>query len=422
MQHADLLIRNARQLVHFVPQNINAARQEYELYLIPDAWLAVKEQKIAAFGTKEEVLSEVAVDKQTETIDATGKTVTPGLIDPHTHPVFFLTREVEFEMRIKGKSYEEIAAAGGGIRNSVRAVRQAGKRELKTKILPRLRRFLELGTTTIEAKSGYGLSFEDEVKSLEIIKELNEIQPLEMHATFLGAHEIPDEYRRNREEYIHLLQNKIIPFVAKNNLAEFCDVFCEQGVYSVEESRRILTIAQNYGLKSRVHADQLHLTGATQMAVELGAVSADHLEKLDDGGIRKIAASNTVACLLPGAVFFLGSHQYPPGRKLIDTGARVCLATDFNPGSSMTQSQPLMMSLACLFMKMTPAEALQATTVHAAAAIARENELGNIALGYRADLVVWNAEDYRQIPYYYGVNLAEKVIKRGKLVFSRQEQ
>lgn len=419
MQHADLLIQNAHQLIHFIPRDMSAARKEYKFHLIPEAWLAVSEQKIAAFGSKDEVLSKVVVDKQTKIINASGKTVTPGLIDPHTHPVFFLTREVEFEMRIQGKSYEEIAAAGGGIRNSVRAVRQAGKEELKAKVLPRLRRFLELGTTTIEAKSGYGLSFEDEVKSLEIIKELNESQPLEMHATFLGAHEVPDEYRQNREEYIHLLQNKMIPFVAQNKLAEFCDVFCEQDVYSVEESRRILTAAQKFGLKSKVHADQLHLTGATQMAVELGAVSADHLEKLDNTGIQKIASSNTVAGLLPGAVFFLGSHHYPPARKLINAGARVCLATDFNPGSSMTQSQPLMMSLACLFMKMTPAEALQATTIHAAAAIDRENELGNISPGYQADLVIWNADDYRQIPYYYGVNLVENVIKKGRLVFSR---
>ena len=322
-------------------------------------------------------------------------------------------------MRIRGESYEKIAAAGGGIRNSVKAVRKAGKEELKEKIRPRLSRFLEYGTTTIEAKSGYGLSFDAEIKSLEIIAELNNEGPLEMIPTFLGAHEMPDEYRQNRIEYINILLDEMIPYVARNNLAKFCDVFCEKGVYSIDESRKILQGAQNSGLCVKIHADQLHLTGGTKLAVELGAISADHLEQIDEAGVKALKDSDTFAGLLPGSVFFLGSHHYPPARKLIDAGARVFLATDFNPGSSMTQSMPLMMTLACLFMKMTPAEVLTASTIMAAGAIGCKHYLGDLQPGYQADIVIWDTDDYRKIPYYYGINLVQSVIKKGKVVFDK---
>lgn len=416
MQVADLLIQNAKQLICFDVEENENGRPFHSLSILENGCVAVSASKIIAVGSKSDVLQDVEIDSQTKIIDAQNKIVTPGLIDPHTHPIFYLTREAEFEMRIQGKSYEEIAAAGGGIRNSVRAVRKANKEELKEKVRPRLARFLELGTTTIEAKSGYGLSFEDEIKSLEIISELNTEQSLEMVPTFLGAHEVPDEFRKNKEKYIDQLIHEMIPAVADRNLAKFCDVFCEKGIYSIDESLHILQAAKDAGLKCKIHADQLHLTGATKLAVKMGALSADHLEQLDEDGIKKIANSDTVACFLPGSVFFLGSVNYPPARKLIDSGAFTALATDFNPGSSMTQSMPLMMTLACLFMKMIPAEAMTASTIGAAKAIDCEKFLGNLKPGYQADIVIWDAEDYRQIPYYYGVNLVHSVIKKGSII------
>ncbi len=409
----DLLIRNARQLISFSRESGARGRERWTI-AEGQGGLAIDGGKIVAMGEDVETGFPASAAKQV--LDASGKTVTPGLVDAHTHPVFLKTREKEFEMRILGKSYEEIAAAGGGIRNSVRAVRQASKQELKEAVRPRLRRFLQLGTTTIEAKSGYGLSFEDEVKSLQVLRELNQEEPLDIVPTFLGAHEVPDEFRGRREEYIALLTREMIPYVAEQGLAQYCDVFCEEGVYSVAEAREILQAAKQAGLGLRVHADQLHRTGATELAIELGAATAEHLEQLDGEGIRALAESDTFAGLLPGSVFFLGSHRYPPGRALLDAGARVFLATDFNPGSSMTQSLPLMMTLACLFMRMTPAEALAAATVYAAASLQLAGRVGNLAPGYRADVVIWDAPDYRMIPYYYGVNLVHTVIKKGAVV------
>ena len=415
MYEADLLVKNAKQIVYFEPSD-SGGRKSWQLIIQENGYLACLGNKIVSLGSENKVTSDVQIKEHTKIVDANDRVVTPGLIDPHTHPIFFNTREAEFEMRVQGKSYEEIAAAGGGIRNSVRAVRKAGKAELKEKVRPRLKRFLELGTTTIEAKSGYGLSFDDEIKSLEIISELNDEQPLEMLPTFLGAHEVPDEFRTDKDKYIERITKEMIPEVVKRNLAKFCDVFCEKNVYSLEESQRIMQTATDAGLKCKIHADQLHLTGATELAVEMNALSADHLEQLDKNGIEKIANSETVACLLPGSVFFLGSMEYPPARKLVDSGAFVALASDFNPGSSMTQSMPLMMTLACLFMKMTPAEALIASTIGAAKAIDCEAYLGNLQQDYQADFVIWDVDDYRQIPYYYGVNLVHFVIKKGTVI------
>ena len=416
----EVLIRNAAQIIYFEPYLDGLGRQRWHFRTLKNGSLAIAGGKIVSVGSAEEVERQISSSARPAVIEAEGRVVTPGLVDAHTHPVFLLTREREFEMRIQGKSYEEIAAAGGGIRSSVRAVRQAGKEELKAAVRPRLRRFLELGTTTIEAKSGYGLSFEDEIKSLEVLQELNAEGPLEIVPTFLGAHEVPDEYRSRREEYIRLLTGEMIPFVAKKGLAEFCDVFCEEGVYTVPETQRILHAARRAGLKLRLHADQLHRTGATELAVELAASTAEHLEQLGEQDIQRLAGSATFAGLLPGAVFFLGSDRYPPGRKLLDAGARVFLATDFNPGSSMTQSLPLMMTLACLFMQFTPAEALAATTVYAAASLDRADRIGNLLPGHQADIVLWEAADYRMIPYYYGVNLVKTVFKRGRKVFERR--
>jgi len=300
--------------------------------------------------------------------------------------------------------------------SSVRSVRQLSKDELIRLALPRLNRFLSYGTTTIEAKSGYGLSLKDEIKILEVIKKLNQIHPLSLVPTFLGAHEIPDEYRERREEYIDLVINEIIPEVAKKKLALFCDVFCEKDVFNIDESRKILETAKSYGLKPKLHADQLISFGGSELAAELKAVSADHLEFISDSGIEKMKQSGTTAVLLPGAVFGLGKDNYPPARKMIDMGLPVALATDFNPGSSFTESMPMILSLACLRMKLTPAEAITAATINSAYAIDKGNSIGSLEQGKKADMVVWDVKNYKEIPYHYGVNLVDKVIKDGEVV------
>ena len=387
-----------------------------DLGLIEEGAVAVSGKKIIMVGKTKEVLAQVKIDKKTKIINAEDKVVLPGFVDCHTHPVFGTTREEEFELRIKGKSYEEIAQAGGGIMSSVRSVRQLSKDELIRLALPRLNRFLSYGTTTIEAKSGYGLSLKDEIKILEVIKKLNQIHPLSLVPTFLGAHEIPDEYREKRQEYIDLLIKQMIPKVAKRKLALFCDVFCEKDVFSIDESQKILETAKSYGLKPKLHADQLISFGGSELAAELKAVSADHLEFISDSGIEKMKQSGTTAVLLPGAVFGLGKDNYPPARKMIDMGLPVALATDFNPGSSFTESMPMILSLACLRMKLTPAEAITAATINSAYAIDKGNSIGSLEQGKKADMVIWGVKNYKEIPYHYGVNLVNKVIKNGEVI------
>lgn len=383
--------------------------------IIEDAAVAVSEGKIAAVGKTEEVLAQVKIDERTKVIDAKDKVVLPGFVDCHTHPVFAATREEEFEMRVKGRSYQEIAAAGGGIKSSVRSLRAASKQELIELTLPRLNRMMSYGTTTIEAKSGYGLSLEDEIKMLEVIKELNKTHPIDLVPTFLGAHEIPEEYKGRRDEYIKLIIEKMIPEVAKRKLAVFCDIFCEKGVFDINESRRILTAAKDHGFKLKLHADQLTALGGAKLAAELGAISADHLEFIDDEGIEMMKQAGVIGVLLPGACFGLGMKEYPPARKMIDQGLPVALATDFNPGSSMTESMPIILSMACLMMKMSPAEAVVASTINSAYAVDTAKEVGSIEKGKKADLVIWNVRDYKEIPYHYGVNLVDQVIKEGEV-------
>ncbi|MGB3093731.1 MAG: imidazolonepropionase, partial [Candidatus Zixiibacteriota bacterium] len=356
------------------------------------------------------------IDERTNVIDAKDKVVLPGFVDCHTHPVFAATREEEFEMRVKGRPYQEIAAAGGGIKSSVRTLRAASKQELIELTLPRLDRMMSYGTTTIEAKSGYGLLLDDEIKMLEVIKELDHLHLIDLVPTFLGAHEVPEEYKNRKGEYIELITQKMIPEVAKRKLAVFCDIFCEKGVFDIQESRKILTAAKDHGFKLKLHADQLTALGGAKLAAELGAISADHLEFIDDEGIRMMKEAGVIGVLLPGACFGLGMKEYPPARKMIDQGLTVALATDFNPGSSMTESMPIILSMACLMMKMTPAEAVVASTVNSAYAVGRADDVGSIEKGKKADLVIWNVRDYREIPYHYGVNLVHQVIKDAKVV------
>ncbi len=352
-----------------------------------------------------------------EVIDGTGKTLLPGFIDPHTHPVFWKTREDEFIMRVQGKSYEEIAEAGGGIRNSVRRFREASKEELKAVTRERLSYFPQFGVTTIEAKSGYGLSTKDEIKALEIINELNTELPLDLVPTFLGAHEVPDEFQENRRGYIELLKNEMIPLVAKRKLANYCDVFCEQGVFTVEESREILQTAREYGLQARVHADELSAFGGAEMAAEVGAQTADHLVKISDLGIEKMAEQGVIPVLLPGTTFFLGKDEYAPARKMRTAGCEVALSTDFNPGSSTTQNLQLIWTIAALKLKMLPEEILWATTLTAARSLSLDATIGSIEPGKQADMVLLDIPNLNYLPYHYGVNHTLFTVKKGEVIY-----
>ena len=355
-----------------------------------------------------------------ETIDADGTTVLPGFIDAHTHPVFWKTREDEFIMRIQGKSYEEIARAGGGIRNSVRRFREADKAQIKEVTRKRISKFLEYGTTTIEAKSGYGLSTKDEIKSLEIINELNNEQPLDLVPTFLGAHEVPDEYQDKRDEYIELIVNEMIPEIAKKKLARFCDVFCEEGVFTVNESKRIFKAAQDFEINARVHADELKGTGGAEMAADIGAVTADHLVKVSDEGIRKMAEKGVIPVLLPGTTFFLMEDEYAPARKMIEAGCRVAISTDYNPGSSTTQNMQLIWTIAALKLKMLPQELLWASTLTPAESLGMQDKIGSIEKNKNADLIFLDIPNLNYLPYHYGLNHVLMTLKNGQVVYSKK--
>ncbi|RME27222.1 MAG: imidazolonepropionase [Candidatus Zixiibacteriota bacterium] len=416
---ATLLIKNIGQLVTMSGPVPRRGMDMRELGLLADAGVAICKDTIIAVGASEEIERGTPLVEGADVIDAEGKVVTPGLIDPHTHPVFAMTREAEFEMRTLGKSYEEIAAAGGGIRASVRDLREASSNTLIEKTRGRLDRLLAHGVTTIEAKSGYGLSTEAELKSLKVIQALNESHPVDLVPTFLGAHEVPDEYRDNREAYIDILINEMIPAVVEQKLAEYSDIFCEKDVYSIDESRRIQQAAKDAGLKLRFHVDELAGSGGAELAAEMKARTADHLVYASDTGIKALAASGTVAVLLPGTTFSLRGKQYAPARKMIEAGVTVALSTDCNPGYSYTESLPLIVSLACLQMRLTAAEALSAVTVNAAVAIDRGDRIGRIEPDMQADVVIWDMADYRELPYHYGVNLVSQVIKNGKVVVRR---
>ena len=410
---ADLLISNIGQLA--TPRGSTAATGEKlsGLRVVQNAAVAVKDGLIAAAGPSEKVLHDFTASKK---IDAGGHLVTPGFVDPHTHMVFAGSREREFQMHCQGATYKEIALSGGGILSTVIATREASQDELFAQSLPRLKRCLEFGTTTIEIKSGYGLDTKTELKMLRVIDRLRKETPLDIVSTFLGAHEVPDEYRSDREGYVKLLVDEMIPAVAESGLAEFADIFTEEHVFNIEQSRRILNAARKAGFKLKLHADEIEALGGAELAAELAAVSADHLGAISKDGIKALAESGTVAVLLPGTTFFINLDNYAPAEEITETGAAIALATDCNPGSSMTESMQIIQTLACLYLDLTPAEALTASTLNAACAIDRADRVGTLEPGKQADLVVWDCEDYREIAYHYAVNLARTVVKRGKVV------
>lgn len=358
-------------------------------------------------------------DAYDKIIDADGKTLLPGFVDAHTHPVFWQTRESEFIMRIEGKSYEEIAEAGGGIRNSARNFQNAEKEDIKDITKKRISTFFKYGTTTIEAKSGYGLSLESELKALEVIAELNSEQDLEMIPTFLGAHEVPDDYRSRRDQYIQLVIDRMIPAVTDRDLAKYCDVFCEKGVFSLDETRRILDAARKKGLKARIHADELHAFGAAELAAEQKACTADHLVKVSDTGIKAMADAGVIPVLLPATTFFLRKDEYAPARKMLDSGCEVALATDFNPGSSMTQNMQLVWTIGALKLGMMPGELLWATTIIPAKSLDLSDRLGSIGLNKQADLVLLDIPNLDYLPYHMGINHVVMTMKKGKIVYQR---
>lgn len=415
----DLLIKNAAQLVTPMQTQPKKKGSMGELLIIENGCIAVTGNVITSVGTTSEVLSSLNGEKPQTIIDARNKVILPGFVDCHTHPIFFATRENEFRARIMGKSYQDIAEEGGGIRSSVRKIRNASKKQILEAVRPRLDRFFEYGTTTIEAKSGYGLSFEAEIKSLEVIRELNQSHPLDLVPTFLGAHEVPDEYRTQREAYIELIIKKMIPTVAERSLAEFCDIFIEQNVFTVEEGRRILAAARAAGLRPKVHANQMSANEGAALAAEVAAVSAEHLDYITQDEIEQLAQAGVIPVLLPGAVFYLNLEKYAPAREMIEAGLPVAISTDFNPGSCMTESMPIIMTIACIKMRLLPDEAIIAATLNAAMAINRQNTIGSLEVGKMADIVTWDMPNYEHLAYHFGVNLADTVFKNGKIVWQK---
>ncbi len=411
------IFRHASQLVTVNP---SASSRENPLAVIEDGTLVVKEGVIVWLGKDVDLPDKFTSDTKATNIDMRGKILLPGLIDSHTHPVFAGNRAKEFEMRLQGKSYVEIAEAGGGIANTVRSTREASEDELYTLAQKRLNTMLSFGVTTLEAKSGYGLDKESELNALRAIARLKKSQPQTIVATYMGAHDFPPEAKNDPQaqaNYVDQLCEHDIPEVAKLKLADCCDVFCETGYFSVVQSRRVLETAKRHGLKLKIHSDEFNAIGGTELAGEVGALSADHLLHVTDSGMSALKENKVVATLLPGTAFYL-DVPYAPARKLLDAGVTVALATDFNPGSCMTENLQWMMTLGCLKMKMMPAEAIQGVTLNAAKALGLDSDRGSLDVGKRADITVFDVTSYQELLYHYGVNFLTDVFIEGKLVWS----
>jgi len=408
-----LLVKNCSELITLAGKHPRKGVEMENIGIIKDGAVAISNEGIEYVGKTDEVIKKVEITPKTEIIDATGKLVMPGFVDPHTHLVFAGTRETEFELRLKGLSYEEIAKRGGGIKNTVRATREASEQELLALAKIRLDRILEWGTTTVEIKSGYGLDFENEMKLLRVIHELNRIHPMEIASTFLGAHEVPEE--QSKAEYINLIKGMIVE-VSKMSLAEFCDVFCERGVFSYDESLEILKFAKRHKLGLKVHADELSTSGGSLLAGKLGAISADHLVYPSPEGLQLMKKRGVVSVLLPGTSLTLKSKNFAPARKLIDMEIPVALATDFNPGTCLIEGMVVIIGLGCLLLGMTPAETITSSTINAACAIGRGDRIGSIEKGKQADIIILNIPNYKHLSYRFTTNFVKYVIKKGKVV------
>jgi imidazolonepropionase len=405
-----LAVLHVSQLVTLAgPKRPRLGRELSELAIIPNGGMLIRDGRIDVVGPSIEVEKNA---RDAEVIDARGKLVLPGFVDAHTHLVFAGNRLDDFERRARGDTYEQIAKAGGGIWSTVEKTRAASEAELLVEAKEHADWFLRCGTTTVESKSGYGLTLEDELKILRVMRRLNHGTPLEIVPTFLGAHAVPR--KMNADEYVDLVINEMLPPVASEKLAEFCDVFCERNYFSVEQSRRILTAAKRLGLNLRVHADQLSNSGGARLAGELKATTADHLENTDEQGIAALRSGAVQPVLLPGSVYALGSTYYPGAREMIEAGLAIVIATDFNPGSSPTPSMPMMLSLACTQMKMSPAEGISASTINPAYSLGRGDQIGSLEPGKLANFAIFNCEDYRELAYWFGVPLAHGVYIRGE--------
>ena len=431
--HVDLLIHSAAQLLTIASEGPKRGAAMGELGIIEDGAVAIRDGRIALVGRTEEVRAQVVAEQE---LDASGKVVMPGFVDPHTHLVFAGDRAGEFEQRVKGATYLEIMAAGGGIMSTVRATRAASVEQLVGESRARLDRMLAHGTTTAEAKTGYGLDLENELKMLEAIRRLDAEHPVDLVPTFLGAHAVPEEYKRRADEYVDLVVEEMLPRVRDKGLGTrdkgletktalslvpcpsslFCDVFCDEEAFTLEQSRRVLEAAKALGFGLKIHADEFKPLGGTRLAVELGAISADHLVCTPDDEIELLAKSSTIAVALPGTPFGLGHREVTPARRIIHAGGALALATDLNPGTCWCESMPFIVALACRAMRMTPAEAVVAATLNAAHAVDRGRQVGSLEVGKQADLIVLGVPDYRHLAYRFGVNLMERVIKGGVLI------
>lgn len=413
-----LFVRRAAQLVTLrgTSESPVSGKRMSDLGIIEDGSVWVEDGTIRYVGRDSDVLAQVGERlSEADQIDARGKVVTPGLVDPHTHVVFAGSRENEFEMRLSGATYMEIMNAGGGIHSTTQATRNASEEQLYQETLPRLDRFLQHGVTTVEAKSGYGLSLEHELKQLRVAKRLDDDHPVDIVSTFMGAHAVPEAYKDDPDRFVDIVIHEMIPKVAESGLAEFNDVFCELGVFTPEQSERILTAGKEHGLLPKIHADEIEPYRGAETAARVGAVSADHLLRVSDAGIKQMADAGVVAVLLPGTAFFLMTEA-ANARKMIDAGVPVALSTDRNPGSSPTESLPFIMNLGCLSMNMTPAEVITAATINAAHAIKRGHVIGSVETGKQGDLVIFDAPNVAYMQYNYAVNLVDTVVKKGKVV------
>ena len=411
---SSLAVLHASHLVTLAgPNRPRVGCEMSELAIIHDGGMLIRDDKIDILGPSDEIEKNA---RGSDIVDARGRVVLPGFIDAHTHLVFAGNRLDDFERRGRGETYEQIAKAGGGIWSTVAKTRAANDADLFTQAQKHAAWFLKGGTTTAEAKSGYGLTVEDELKILRVTKRLNQETLLEVVPTFLGAHAIPREDRESPERYVDLVINEMLPRVAKENLAEFCDVFCERGYFDLEQAREILVAAKKLGMKLRMHADQLTNSGGAKLAAELKATTADHLEKTEGQGIAAMKSAGVQPVLLPGSVYALGSTCYPRAREMIDAGLAVVIATDFNPGSSPSPSMPMMLSLACTQMKMSPAEAIAASTINAAYSLGRGHKTGSLEIGKLANFAIFDCQDYRELAYWFSFSQTHSVYVRGRSV------
>jgi imidazolonepropionase len=416
-----LLIRNAGQLLTL--RGSQAPRRGdtlSDLGLIRDGAILIRAGSIVAAGRAAEIEQLASQERDVAEMDARGRVVMPGFVDSHTHLVHGPPRLLDYEMRLRGADYHQISEAGGGILASVKAVRAAAPEVLETQARQAARNFVRHGTTTLEAKSGYGLDETAELKTLVVVAAIDG-QPADVVPTYLGAHLVPAEYKNNPDAYIVRMCEEMMPRIRRQRLATFADVYCDRGAFTVNQARRYLACARDLGFELKVHAEQFEHTGAARLACELGAASADHLEQANADDAAALGCCSTIATLLPGSVFHLGLDRYAPARMLIENGAAVALATDFNPGTSPTCSMPLVLSLACVHMRMSPAEAISAATINGAHAVGRAESIGSLEPGKQADVIVLNAQDYREILYFFGVNLVEVTIKRGVTVYRQGE-